>query len=118
MADFTELKVWKEAHALTLAVYTATRNWPREEMFGLTSQIRRSASSIGANISEGHGRFSNTEFHHFCNIARGSLAETRNHLAVARDLGYIDAKQWRTLEEMAVALTTLLGGFMRHLRQK
>ncbi len=116
MADFTELETWRQAHALTLAVYAATRNWPREEQFGLTSQIRRSVSSIGANISEGHGRFSNTEFHHFCNIARGSLSETRNHLLIARDLGYLSREQWQPLEEQAMVTARLLHALMRRLR--
>lgn len=116
MADFMELSTWQEAHKLTLAVYQVTRSWPKEEVFGLTSQIRRSVSSIGANISEGHGRFSNPEFHHFCNMARGSLSETRNHLLVARDLGYLSREQWQPLEDHAMSVSRLLNALMKRLR--
>ena len=92
--EFTDLDVWKEAHQLTLMVYRAVQKFPREEQFALAQQIRRSVSSIEANIAEGHGRFGKAEFHHFLNIARGSLSETQCHLLVARDLGYLTEEEW------------------------
>jgi four helix bundle protein len=114
--EFTDLKVWQEAHKLTLVVYTVTQKWPREEMFGLTGQVRRSASSVEANIAEGHGRFGNSEFHQFCSIARGSLAEVQCHLMLARDLGYLTPDEWQSIHEQTIVVRQLLQGFMRHLR--
>jgi four helix bundle protein len=87
--DFKDLKVWIKAHELTVAVYRTTREFPREELFGLTSQMRRAASSIGANISEGCGRRSDGELTRFLHIARGSAVELENHLLLARDLEYL-----------------------------
>jgi four helix bundle protein len=84
--DFKDLRVWTKAHSLTLGIYKATRGFPREELFGLTSQMRRSASSIGANIAEGSGRRSDGELTRFLHIARGSAAELEYHLLLARDL--------------------------------
>ena len=86
MKDFKDLQVWSKAHALTIGIYKATRGFPREELFGLTSQMRRAASSIGANIAEGSGRRSDGELTRFLHIARGSAAELEYHLLLARDL--------------------------------
>jgi len=85
--DFKELKVWCKAHELTLVVYRLTRSFPKDELFGLTGQLRRSAASIGANIAEGCGRRSDGEFTRFLQIARGSVSELECHLLLARDLG-------------------------------
>jgi four helix bundle protein len=116
MKDFTDLRVWQEAHKLTLMVYKATQKWPREEQFGLTLQARRSSGSVGSNIAEGFGRFTQAEFHHFCNIAKGSLFETQNHLLVARDLRYMTPDEWKPIDEQAVTVRQLLQGLMRTLR--
>ncbi len=86
MKDFKDLRVWSKSHSLTIGVYKATRTFPREELFGLTSQIRRSVSSIGANIAEGSGRRSDGELTRFLHIARGSAAELEYHLLLAHDL--------------------------------
>ena len=75
MEDFKKLTVWSKAHALTLSVYQQTRAFPKDELYGLTSQIRRSAASIGANIAEGCGRRSDPEMRRFVQIARGSASE-------------------------------------------
>jgi four helix bundle protein len=75
MEDFKQLKVWTKAHDLTLAIYQCTRTFPREEIYGLTSQIRRASASIGANIAEGCGRRSDPEMKRFVQIARGSANE-------------------------------------------
>ena len=80
------LKVWVKAHEVTLAIYQCTRNFPREEIYGLTSQMRRAAASIAANIAEGCGRRSDAELHRFLQIARGSARELEYHLLLARDL--------------------------------
>jgi len=87
--DFKDLRVWSKAHSLTIGIYKATRGFPKEELFGLTSQMRRSASSIGANIAEGSGRRSDGELTRFLHIARGSAAELEYHLLLARDLALL-----------------------------
>ena len=95
MEDFKDLKVWSKAHELALAVYSCTRAFPREEIYGLTSQLRRATSSIGANIAEGCGRRSDAEMKRFLQIARGSSSEVEYHLLLARDLGFIDRDEFR-----------------------
>ena len=82
MRGFRDLIVWKKAHALTLAVYRTTRQFPKEELYGLTSQIRRSSSSIAANIAEGCGRRTNADFARFLQISFSSASEVEYHLSL------------------------------------
>ncbi|HUI07206.1 MAG TPA: four helix bundle protein [Verrucomicrobiae bacterium] len=89
MQDFKELKVWQKSHRLTLYVYRATAAVPKEEIYSLTSQMRRASSSIGANIAEGCCRDGDTEFGRFLYIAMGSASELENHASLARDLGFL-----------------------------
>lgn len=89
MQDFRELKVWQKSHGLALAVYRLTPGLPRTELFGLTSQMRRAASSIGANIAEGCGRDGGADLARFLQIAAGSARELENHALLARDLGSV-----------------------------
>jgi four helix bundle protein len=113
MKKFQDLTVWQKAHELTLSVYEATKSFPREELFGLTSQMRRAAVSVPANLAEGHGRFGDTEFHRFCTIALGSLCELEYYLILSRDLGYLT-----DFEPLTARLRTvqhLLLAFMRTL---
>ena len=86
MRDFKDLVVWEKAHGLTLELYAVTRTFPKEELYGITSQIRRSAASIGANLAEGCGRRGDGEFGRFLLIAMGSASELTYHLLLARDL--------------------------------
>jgi len=86
---FINLKVWQRAHALTLHLYRLTSRFPSEERFGLTSQLRRAAVSVGANVAEGSKRRSRTDYARFINMAEGSLAETEHLMLVSRDLGLI-----------------------------
>jgi four helix bundle protein len=90
MQDFRNLKVWQKAHALTLDVYRYTRNFPAEEKFGLSNQLRRSSASIAANLAEGCARGGDIEFARFVRIAAGSASETDYHLLLARDLQYLE----------------------------
>ena len=90
MKDFRELKVWEKSHHLALAVYTATARFPKDELYGLTSQIRRSCASIPANIAEGCGRNGDAELARFLQIAMGSASELEYHLLLSRDLGLMD----------------------------
>jgi four helix bundle protein len=86
MKDFRDLKVWEKSHQVTLSVYRATRTYPKEEVYGLTSQTRRAAASIPANIAEGCGRGSDADFASFLQMAMGSAGELEYHLLLARDL--------------------------------
>ena len=89
MRDYRQLEVWQRAHQITLTVYKATASFPREEMYGMTSQIRRCSASVGANIAEGCGRRSNPDFHRFLLIASGSASELDYHLLLSRDLKFL-----------------------------
>ena len=89
--NFSDLEAWQQAHQIALAVYKITQKYPRDEIFGLTSQSRRSATSIGANIAEGFSRNTKKDKVHFYAMARGSLTELQNHIILARDLGYVTA---------------------------
>ncbi|MFH0882143.1 MAG: four helix bundle protein, partial [bacterium] len=88
--DFRKLDVWAKAHALTLAIYRCTTSFPAEERYGLTSQLRRAASSIPTNISEGCGRNTDAEFKRFLEISMGSASETEYLLLLSFDLKYLD----------------------------
>ena len=89
MRDFRQIKVWEKAHRLTLDVYRATAVFPREELYGLTSQIRRATVSIAANIAEGSGKNTRPDFARYLQIAIGSASEAEYHLLLSRDLGYL-----------------------------
>jgi four helix bundle protein len=89
MQNYKELKVWGKSHLFTLKVYEATKLFPKEEIYSLTNQLRRSASSIPANIAEGCGKNSNPEFAHYLNIALGSANESEYHLILSKDLQYL-----------------------------
>src|SRR5260221_8644903 len=98
MKNFRDLKVWQKSYRLTLAVYRATRTFPKEEQFALTSQLRRAASSIPANIAEGCCRNGDAEFARFLHIAMGSASELECHLLLARDLDFLSPEVAQTLE--------------------
>jgi len=111
--SFTDLIVWKKGHVLVLSVYEATKDFPKAEMFGLTSQLRRSAVSITSNISEGFGRKSIKEKMQFYVIAKGSLYELQNQILIARDLGLMDRKVFDTIAEKTVETSKLLTALIR-----
>ena len=111
--NFTDLNTWKEAHRLVLAVYKITQNFPREELFGLTSQIRRAAISITSNIAEGFSRKSYKEKSQFYSMALGSLTEVQNQTIIARDLGYIAEKVFKEIEELVIIVSKLLNGLIK-----
>ena len=112
MKDFRNLKVWEEAHSLTLEIYGATARFPREELYGLSSQMRRCSSSIGANIAEGCGKRGNGEFQRFLQIASGSASELDYHLLLARDLHFLRDSDYRQIQnhlsELRRMLTSLI----------
>src|SRR5216684_8870852 len=92
--NFRNLKVWERAHALTLDVYHSSKSFPREEMYGLTSQMRRASASIGANIAEGSCRRGDIDFARFLQIAAGSASELEYHLLLARDLKLLQTLEY------------------------
>ena len=117
MRDFKKFEVWQLSHQITLKIYTSTKTFPKEEIFGLTSQIRRSFASIGYNISEGSGRNSDKEFANFINIALGSSNEAENQLILAKDLEYINESDYRDLLEELTVLKKKLVSLWNKLRQ-
>ena len=102
MRDFHRLKVWGKAHAVTLEVYQATRGFPKEEMYGLTSQMRRAAASVCANVAEGCGRRGALEFARFLDIAQGSASELEYHLLLSVDLKLLDPETHTRLNSEVV----------------
>ena len=115
MEDFKNLKVWVKAHQLTLAIYESTRKFPREEIYGLTSQIRRASASIGANIAEGCGRRSDPEMKRFVQIARGSASELEYHLLLARDLQHLTVDEFKDLEAKVLEIQRMLASLTQRL---
>ena len=116
MRDFRDLKVWQKAYALTLGVYKATARFPREEQFGLTSQLRRAAASISANIAEGCGRSGEAELARFFQIAMGSASELECELSLARDLGYLNANDYGRLDAYVTEVKRMLTSFVQKLK--
>jgi four helix bundle protein len=115
MKDFKELKVWKKAHKLTLAVYKGTQSFPKEELYGLTSQMRRSCSSIPTNIAEGCGRSGDAELRRFLHIAMGSASELQYHVLLARDLGLLDELTHDHLANDVSVIKRMLTSFIKKL---
>ncbi len=95
--DFTDLRIWQKAHELTLKIYRLTASFPKEEKYGLVSQLRRAAVSVEANIAESHGRYHYAEVVNFLLDARGSITEVQDELMVARDVGYGKNEEIATL---------------------
>ena len=115
---YRDLLVWKKAMDWTEQVYAATRNWPSDERFGLTSQLRRSAVSVPSNIAEGCARRSTADFLRFLSIARGSLAEAETQLLLGRRLTYLDEAQLQSLLEAADEISRMLAGLIAKLEDR
>lgn len=115
--DFTDLQVWKEGHALARAIYSCTKEFPKDEVFGLTNQIRRAAVSVTSNVAEAHGRVSHKEKLRFYLVARGSLVEVQNQLFLARDVGYLQNRDFPSLCEQTIKTLKLLNGIIRYCRR-
>lgn len=111
MRDFRKIQVWEKSHKLTLQLYKITSSFPKDELYGLTSQIRRAAASIPANIAEGGGRNTQTELARFFHIAGGSASELEYHLILAHDLGYIDSEIYPELNTSINEIKRMLNGF-------
>jgi four helix bundle protein len=111
--NFYDLDAWKKAHHLTLLVYKATNSFPGEEKYGLTSQLRRASSSVGANIAEGFSRFHFKDKVKFYYQARGSVSEVQNFLVLARDLGYLSIEDCAIIGEVSSDSARLVNGMIR-----
>jgi four helix bundle protein len=115
LLHYRELVVWQKGVALVTDVYRLTANFPRQEIYGLTGQIRRAAASIPANIAEGQGRSTRGEFKQFLGYARGSLYELETHLLVAHNLGYLPANETSGLIAQIHEVGRLLNGLLKSL---
>jgi four helix bundle protein len=116
MKNYRELKVWQRSHAFTVALYRATKGFPKDELFGLTSQMRRACTSIPANIAEGCGREGDPELKRFLTIALGSACELDYHILLARELGYLDESVGGTLATEILEIRRMLGSFIQKLK--
>ena len=116
MQSFKNLKVWEKAHALTLDVYKSSIAFPREEIYGLTSQMRRASASIGANIAEGSCRKGDGDFGRFLQMAMGSASELEYHILLARDLELLKAPDYERLSSGVIEVKRMLASLLRKLR--
>lgn len=116
--SFESVVAWQKAHAFTLLVYRLTREFPKDETFGLTSQFRRAAVSIEANFAEGYKKISKADKLRFFNISEGSIAECHNYIILAKDLGYVDEQQnellLASLKEASKLLTSYCKGIINN----
>ena len=116
MQSFRQLRVWQKAHELTVEIYRVTARFPREETYALTSQIKRAAASIGANIAEGCGRGSDADFSRFLMMAMGSASELEYHLLLARDLKYLNDSDYGRLTELVIEIKRMLTSLIQKLK--
>jgi four helix bundle protein len=116
LQSFKNLRVWEKAHRLTLDVYRSTKSFPREEIYGSTSQMRRSSSSIGANIAEGSCRKGDNDFARFLPMAMGSASELEYHILLAHDLEVLKTLDYERLSAEAVEVKRMLASLLQKLR--
>jgi four helix bundle protein len=116
MRDFRKIQVWEKAHHFTLKIYKLTSSFPKDELYGLTSQMRRAAASIPANIAEGCGRDTQAELARFVHIATGSASELEYHLILAHDLGYIKDEVYPELNSTINEIQRMLHGFEKAIQ--
>jgi four helix bundle protein len=118
ISSYRDLKVWQEAMALAKACYLLTKSFPREELFGLTSQIRRAAASVPANIAEGNGRESTGDYIRALRVTQGSLKELETHLLLSADVGLCPAARTAPLLERSDAIGRMLRSLIRSLQNR
>ncbi len=115
MRNFKKYQVWKKSHAMVLSIYRDTRGFPQEELYGLTSQIRRATISIAANIAEGAGKKTDADFARFLYISMGSASEVEYHILLAKDLGYVSNNRFCQLTNDIEEIKKMLTGFIQKL---
>ena len=118
MQDFRNLDVWKKAHELTLSVYRASKSFPDDERFGLTSQLRRATASIPANLAEGCGRGTDADFGRFVQNAMGSASEVEYHFLLAKDLDMIAESQYTAFNDEITSIKRMLASLLKRIRSK
>jgi four helix bundle protein len=118
MQDFRNLKVWDKAHRLTLCIYGSTKSFPKEELYGITTQMRRAAASIGMNIAEGCCRKGDAEMGRFLQMAIGSASELEYQLLLARDLHYLNGPEHVQLDTQMVEVKRMLASLIRAVNAK
>ncbi|HBI33741.1 MAG TPA: four helix bundle protein [Candidatus Moranbacteria bacterium] len=111
--SFTDLEAWREGHKLVLEIYKITQEFPKEEMFGLVSQMRRCAVSITSNIAEGFSRNTSKDKYQFYCVAHGSLTELQNQLLISRDIGYLEKVKFDKIALQTISVAKLLNGLKR-----
>lgn len=116
--SFEDLKIWQNAHKLVLEIYKVSVKFPARESYSLTDQLRRSAISVSANIAEAHGRYHYLDKIKFLFNSRGSIEETRNHLIICKDLGYIEENEFDILNTEYIGLAIGLNKFISAIRNK
>jgi four helix bundle protein len=116
LKDFRKLKVWDKSHVLTLEVYRATAAFPREEVYGLTSQMRRASASIPSNIAEGCGRDGTPELTRFLRIAMGSASELEYQLLLGHELGFLQDESYESLANSTIEIKRMLTGLIQKLK--
>jgi len=116
--SFEELIIWQESRKFTSNIYKLTKNFPKEELYGLTSQIRRASISIMSNVAEGFDRKTTKEFIHFLIIARASASEVQNDLYISLDLNYIDKESFKTTYDHAQKIAKLINGMINYLKSQ
>ena len=118
ITSFTKLVAWQESHKLVLKVYKIVENFPKKEIFILTSQLLKAVISVSSNIAEGFSRISQKEKIQFYSISLGSLTEVQNHLLIAKDLGYINVSQFNSLADQDILIHKLINGLIKSVGKR
>lgn len=116
--SFQDLRAWQEAHKLALAIYTLSQDFPKQEIFGLTSQMRRAAVSVTSNIAEGFSRQTINDKLHFYTIAFGSLTELQSQMLLVKDLGFGEQERCQKVSEQIVTAQKILSGFISSTKKR
>jgi four helix bundle protein len=116
MRNFQKLSVWEKSHTLTLAIYKSTSSFPKEELYGLVSQMRRSASSIPTNIAEGCGQNTQPQFARFLNIAFGSASELEYQIILSKDLEFFDKNTFKELTKNITEIKRMLASLLKKVQ--
>jgi len=116
--NFYSLDAWKKAHEFVLEIYKATKKFPKEELYGITSQLRRASSSIAANIAEGFSRYHYNDKIRFYHNARGSLSETQNFLFLSKDLSFLNEEEFKHLFGLSEDNGKLINGLVRSIEKQ
>jgi four helix bundle protein len=117
MKDFRILKVWQKSHSLTVKIYLKTKDFPKEELYGITSQLRRAITSIPTNIAEGCGRGSDKDFAKFVQIAIGSASESEYLILLSRELGFINDEDFNNINENICEIKRMLASLIKNLHK-